>query len=100
MMKPQGTDTVPAMLTPGEYVIKKDAVNGVGTRFLDRVNKMDLKGAFRELTTHYGSQVGSVVNKTVTINNVTNNDNRSIAFTESNERRQYLKANRYMRGLA
>lgn len=100
VVKPQGTDTVPAMLTPGEYVIKKDAVNGVGTRFLDRVNKMDLKGAFRELTTHYGSQVGSVVNKTVTINNVTNNDNRSIAFTESNERRQYLKANRYMRGLA
>jgi hypothetical protein len=31
-------DTHPAMLTPGEYVIRKDAVDRVGTEALDRLN--------------------------------------------------------------
>ena len=33
-----GTDTVPAMLTPGEFVIKKSAVDRIGTSALDRIN--------------------------------------------------------------
>ena len=32
------TDTQPAMLTPGEFVVSKQAVNRVGTSFLDKVN--------------------------------------------------------------
>ena len=35
---PQGTDTVPAMLTPGEFVIQKAAVDAVGTSFLNAIN--------------------------------------------------------------
>lgn len=101
VMKPSGTDTVPAMLTPGEYVMKRSAVKNAGQSFMDKVNNMDLKGAFRELSTRYGSRVGSVVNKSVTINN---NDNRvtnnSIAFNEGNERRQAIKVGRCLRGLA
>ena len=101
VMKPSGTDTVPAMLTPGEYVMKRSAVKNAGQSFLDKVNNMDLKGAFKELSTRYGSHVGSVVNKNVTINN---NDNRvtnnSIAFNEGNERRQAIKVGRCLRGLA
>lgn len=101
VMKPSGTDTVPAMLTPGEYVMKRSAVKNVGQSFMDKVNNMDLKGAFKELSTRYGSHVGSVVNKSVTINN---NDNRvtnnSIAFNEGNERRQAIKVGRCLRGLA
>ena len=101
VMKPSGTDTVPAMLTPGEYVMKRSAVKNAGKSFMDKVNNMDLKGAFKELSTRYGSQVGSVVNKNVTINN---NDNRvtnnSIAFNEGNERRQAIKVGRCLRGLA
>lgn len=31
-------DTVPAMLTPGEYVIRRDAVRRVGVAFLDAIN--------------------------------------------------------------
>lgn len=100
VMKPSGTDTVPAMLTPGEYVMKRSAVKNAGQSFMDKVNNMDLKGAFKELSTRYGSQVGSVVNKNVTINN---NDNRvtnnSIAFNEGNERRQAIKVGRCLRGL-
>lgn len=101
VMKPSGTDTVPAMLTPGEYVMKRSAVKNAGQSFMDKVNNMDLKGAFKELSTRYGSRVGSVVNKNVTINN---NDNRvtnnSIAFNEGNERRQAIKVGRCLRGLA
>lgn len=33
-------DTIPAMLTPGEYVVNKQAVNKVGTRFLDGINNV------------------------------------------------------------
>lgn len=101
VMKHSGTDTVPAMLTPGEYVMKRSAVKNAGQSFMDKVNNMDLKGAFKELSTRYGSQLGSVVNKNVTINN---NDNRvtnnSIAFNEGNERRQAIKVGRCLRGLA
>ena len=33
-------DTVPAMLTPGEYVISKPVVNTIGTAFLDMLNSI------------------------------------------------------------
>ena len=34
----RGTDTVPAMLTPGEFVIRKSAVDTVGLAYLERLN--------------------------------------------------------------
>jgi len=34
----KGTDTVPAMLTPGEYILRKDAVNKYGVKNLDAMN--------------------------------------------------------------
>jgi TP901 family phage tail tape measure protein len=34
----QGTDTVPAMLTPGEYVLRRDAVKKYGVKQLDAMN--------------------------------------------------------------
>ena len=38
MFKSKGTDTVPAMLTPGEYVINKDSVNTLGHQFMNILN--------------------------------------------------------------
>lgn len=38
IFQPQGTDTVPAMLTPGEYVIRKDAVDAIGVDTLNQIN--------------------------------------------------------------
>lgn len=35
---PRGTDTLPAMLTPGEYVVKKERVDEVGVDKLDAFN--------------------------------------------------------------
>jgi len=37
---PRGTDTVPAMLTPGEFVVKKDAVQKYGVNTLTSMNSM------------------------------------------------------------
>jgi hypothetical protein len=38
MFSPKGTDTVPAMLTPGEYVLRKDAVKKYGVDNLNKLN--------------------------------------------------------------
>lgn len=41
--KPKGTDTVPTMLTPGEYVLRKKAVDSLGVGFLNNLNKYGVK---------------------------------------------------------
>lgn len=40
---PRGTDTVPTMLTKGEYVLRKKAVDSLGTVFLDKLNNQGAK---------------------------------------------------------
>lgn len=55
IFQPRGTDTVPAMLTPGEYVLRKRAVDSLGTNFLDNLNRYGI-GALR------GNQTTTVVN--------------------------------------
>ena len=37
---PKGTDTVPAMLTPGEFVMSKGAVDTFGTDFMESLNSL------------------------------------------------------------
>jgi hypothetical protein len=34
----RGTDTIPAMLTPGEFIINKNAANSIGTNNLNKLN--------------------------------------------------------------
>ena len=38
LFRPKGTDTVPAMLTPGEFVIRKSSVDKIGTDALEALN--------------------------------------------------------------
>lgn len=45
----RGTDTVPAMLTPGEFVQSRTAVKKFGLDFMKRVNHGDIAGAFKAL---------------------------------------------------
>lgn len=100
IFKPSGTDTVPAMLTPGEFVVSKRAVDHTGINLLDRINKMDLKGAYHALQARFGeSQITN--NQYITNNYTTNNDNRKVEINESHSRRsQYIRANRFLRGMA
>ena len=39
LFTPRGTDTIPAMLTPGEFVMSKSAVDRIGVGDLNRMNK-------------------------------------------------------------
>ena len=38
-MTEKNTDTVPAMLTPGEFVIKRDSAKKIGYDKLNKINK-------------------------------------------------------------
>ena len=42
---PRGTDTIPAMLTPGEYVLNKRAAQSLGRQVLDKINNLNIPGA-------------------------------------------------------
>jgi hypothetical protein len=72
-----GTDTVPAMLTPGEFVIKKSAVDRIGTSTLNKINRYAEGGVVGSSTT---TSVGdSVYNYSVNVNVATDSDPNQIA---------------------
>lgn len=72
IFKARGTDKIPAMLTEGEYVHKKQAVDFFGTDFMRRVNAMDVRGAMQALLTRAGASIGagrqSIFNQTINNN--------------------------------
>ena len=97
----KGTDTIPAMLTPGEFVIKKKAVEKVGVPFLKKINSLDLKGAFKDLVSARNNEfTNTTYHKTIIKNTTNNTDNRSINVYGGNERVQRMKAGRFMKCLA
>ena len=67
VFKPQGTDTVPAMLTPGEYVIRKSSVDKYGKGFLDQVNAGTLYaqsgGVVGRLTKEKEERIKNLINE-------------------------------------
>lgn len=72
IFKPRGTDKIPAMLTEGEYVTKKQATDFWGLDFMRKVNAMDVRGAMESMLTRAGTSIGvgrqSIVNHTVNNN--------------------------------
>lgn len=42
LMTPRGTDTIPAMLTPGEFVVNKSAVGSLGMNAMQQINNGQL----------------------------------------------------------
>lgn len=93
IFKPRGTDTVPAMLTPGEFVQRKQAVDYFGTRFMQKINNLDIRGAMRELSARAGNMsavargntiYNNVTNNSPTINQNINTNNPNFAFKRSN----------------
>ena len=47
IFKPRGTDTVPAMLTPGEFVLRKSAVDRIGLNTLTAMNNGDTSAVYK-----------------------------------------------------
>ena len=60
MFQPRGTDTVPAMLTPGEFVVRKSAVDKVGVGTLQAINSGTLYRQQGGIIPGAGNAVGSV----------------------------------------
>ena len=82
-----GTDTIPAMLTAGEYVLKRSVSSMLGKQFLDNLNQMNLTQALKALAGHTGH---SVVNNTT--NNITQNvDNKASFINGLNEIRGVVR---------
>ncbi|OJG52657.1 hypothetical protein RV06_GL000965 [Enterococcus haemoperoxidus] len=101
IFKKEGTDTVPAMLTPGEFVQRRSAVKTFGLDFMNRVNNLDVKGAFNALTNRFTTPamfipaVSTVVNN---INHTTNNANRVTQNVVGGNADYMMKrASRYLR---
>lgn len=101
IFKPKGTDTVPAMLTPGEFVIRKRAVDKFGVDFMKRLNNGDLSGAVQSITTTQKTLKNYTKNVTINNSNTVNNyDNRSVSVDNkygTNSAR--LKAGRWLRAI-
>jgi len=53
----KGTDTVPAMLTPGEFVVRKSAVDELGVSQLHKINDGNLPGGNFNSVYNYGISV-------------------------------------------
>ncbi|MBL1227980.1 hypothetical protein IW492_01890 [Enterococcus sp. BWB1-3] len=101
IVKPVGTDSVPALLTPGEFVQRRSAVSTFGVDFMKRINNFDVQGAFAALTGRFNTQamlipaVSSIVNN---INHTTNNANRVTQnVVGGNPDYMMKRASRYLR---
>ena len=96
--RPKGTDTVPTVLTPGEYVMKRSAVDAFGVRFMQRINNMDIRGAMRELSARAGHL--ATVNRGITYNYTTNNNQQVTQnINTNNPNFAYKRSNRYVTAL-
>lgn len=101
--EPKGTDVVPAMLTPGEYVIKRSAVSKYGGKFFDHLNNMDLDGALNRIKTRYNNPSQSIIKNYSIVNNNTINkyDNRSVTINgDARKAETKTKVGRWMRALS
>lgn len=93
MFKREGTDTIPAMLTPGEYVENRDAVKYFGIDFMRRINHKDLQGAlqsFGSAARGRGGRLGSNGKGGLTL---TGEEGFEVAWIPSENRSMILGAN-------
>lgn len=96
-----GTDTVLAMLTPGEFIVSRGAAQRAGSRLLNAINNRDLVGAYRQLKYKYsGFQNAQTISHVTT--NVTNHNEQTKTINikgDLNDRGLELKAGRFIRAL-
>lgn len=70
--KPRATDTVPTMLTPGEFVLRKRAVDSIGVGLLRKMNNQGIRA------------LQNVSGRTI-INNIYNNNNAQVTQNVDNK---------------
>lgn len=82
IFKPRGTDTVPAMLTEGEYVQNQHATKFWGLDFMRKVNAMDVRGAMQAMLTRAGNSTN--IGRQSIVNNTVNNNQRVTQHIQTN----------------
>lgn len=96
-MSPKGTDVIPAMLTPGEYVQRRAAVQHFGRTFMDRINALDLNGALNAFYSNPYATGGFVRS-----DNRSYRDNHAVVnqvFNSGNASTGFRRASRFVRAL-
>ena len=97
--RPHGTDTVPAMLTPGEFVVRKKAVDHIGMGVLAMINRLDIPNAIDALMSRvhmpFGHQFVTYDNRKSYDNHATVNQN---IYTQ-NPSFTYRRASRFAHAL-
>jgi hypothetical protein len=70
----RGIDTVPTMLSPGEYVVKNSSVSKAGLGVMEALNRGDLGAAARSL----GARFSNSWNNSRSYSRVVNNNQKSV----------------------
>lgn len=78
VFKPRGTDTIPSMLTKGEFVVKEPSVKSVGIPLLNDINKYGMKGIMKHMYHPYDTSHSMIYRNTY---NYTTNNNSNINAT-------------------
>lgn len=101
IFKSRGTDTVPAMLTPGEFVMNKKATSKLGVGFLQRLNHLDIHGALASMYSRGGQLAYATPTFNIDKSTHVVNNNQQVHLTNNNASQGYQenRASRYMRKL-
>lgn len=92
----KGVDTIPAMLSPGEFVMRSSAVSKAGLGVMNALNRGDMAAAARSL----GARFTGSWNNSKNWSNTVNNNQKSIRnFINVNNRNASSRMNSYY-GLA
>ena len=95
-------DTVLTWLTPGEYVLRKHAVDKIGLDFLNKLNTFNFSGALDSLTQRVGSGMSPYAFAGATANNTriyNNNAQANITVNNSSQEFTQRRASKWIRGL-
>lgn len=93
---PVGTDTIPAWLSEGEFVMRSKAVQTFGQQFMAQVNALNIPGALNALVRHY------TLPQSAQISNISNRDNHAVVnqyISTNNPNYTYARASKYVRAL-
>lgn len=93
---PNGIDSIPAWLSPGEFVMRSRAVQTFGKEFMAQVNALNISGALNTLVRQYAIPNGAH------ISNISNRDNHAVVnqyISTNNPNYSYARASKYVRAL-
>lgn len=93
---PRGTDTVPIMGTPGEFMMRARAVDTFGLDFMRKVNSLDFIGAMHSLQGRINSRLSGHSNGVTNIVNHNNNQRMTMNVNTNNPNFAYKRSHRYV----